>query len=322
MYKRDFDIHIKNGTVANAIILFGESHFYIDRYTDKLVQMYEDATKLIFYYDEYDFNSAYAHLAQGSLFSDRNLLIIKTEKKVPKAELDKLVLATKNNQTNCFIYAYFGNDFKTSDKAFNAKTGGMSVRFFHPNYQESIQIIEEEASGLNLQIDKYCINHLLQLHNHDVSLAIEELKKLSLYDTQIDIAMIDRLVFGLSHVQIDKLLESILSKEDIVQKMSNFLQSGEDEIAIVTALGSYITQLYLFNTYIRINGSPDSKAILGYNVPAFVLKQKATFSLKFKPKQYFLMLELVLDTQLKMKLGGIDKSALLFSMLIRLQKMV
>lgn len=322
MYKREFDGYLKSGTVAGSIILFGESHFYIDRYTDKILQIYKDASKLVFYYDEYDFNSAYAHLSQGSLFSDQNILIIKTEKKVPKAELEKLVLATKNNQSNCFVYAYYGCDYKTSDKAFSAKAGGMSVRFFHPNHQESVQIIQEEANGLKLQIDKYCINHLLQLHGHDVALAIQELGKLALYDTKIDISMIDRLVFGLSHIQMDKLLQSILAKEDMLQQMNAFLQSGEDEIAIVTALGSYITQLYLFNTYIRINGSPDSKAILGYNVPAFVLKQKAAFSLKFKPKQYFAMLELVLDTQLQMKQGGIDKSALLFSMLTRLQKMV
>ncbi len=322
MYKRDFDRHMQNATIANAVMLFGESHFYINRYTDKLLSLHSNAMKLVLYYDEYDFNTAYLHLSQGSLFSNSNILVIKTEKKIPKAQLDKLVLAAKNSGVNYFIYAYFGNDYKTSDKAFSQKSGGMSVRFFHPNYQESVQIMEEEANTLNLQIDKYCINHLLHLHNHDVPLCLQELQKLAVYDTKVDIAMIDKLVFGLSHVQIDKLLQSILSKEDITQQMSVFLQSKEDEIAVVTALGSYITQLYLFNTYIRINGSPDAKAILGYNVPAFVLQNKASFSLKFKPKQYFLMLKLVLDTQLKMKLGGIDKSALLFSMLIRLQKMV
>ncbi len=90
MYKNEFDKHIQNTTLSNSFVFFGESSFLIDRYT-KTVTNIEDASVLTFYYDEYDFSVAKAHLSQASLFGDRNVLIIKSEKKIPKKELDTLI---------------------------------------------------------------------------------------------------------------------------------------------------------------------------------------------------------------------------------------
>jgi DNA polymerase III subunit delta len=321
MYKKEFDKHLAQNSFANAVILFGESHFFIDRYAQILSQM-PDASVLSMYHDEYDFGTAFAHLSQASLFNDASLLVIKTEKKVPKADLDKLVEACQKNLSNRFIYAYYGSDHKTCDKSFGAKAGGMSVRFFHPNYNDSIGFIAQKAAELNLQMDRYSINHLLQIHNNDIELASNELEKLALYDTTVTIDLINKLVYGLANVKMDKLLDDILSKNEFKENLSRLLESGMDEIALITSLSSYVTQLYLFNTYIRINGAPDSKAILGYVVPSFVLQAKAAFSLKFKPSQYFSMLDLLLDAQLMMKSGHADKEALLLSTLIKLQKIV
>ena len=80
MYKNELDKHIQNKTISNNFILFGESSFLIDRYT-KLLTNIADASVLTYYYDEYEFNSAKAHLSQASLFGGQNILIIKSEKK-------------------------------------------------------------------------------------------------------------------------------------------------------------------------------------------------------------------------------------------------
>ena len=90
MYKSEFDNHIRNKTLSNAFVFFGESQFLIEMYTKMLTNI-EDANILTYYHDEYDFSGAKAHLSQGSLFGDRNILIIKSEKKVPKKELDTLL---------------------------------------------------------------------------------------------------------------------------------------------------------------------------------------------------------------------------------------
>jgi DNA polymerase III subunit delta len=322
MYKKEFDRYIAQNSLANAIILFGESRFLIERYVDILANMHPDAAKLTFYHDEYNFASAREHLSQNSLFGESNLLIIKTEKKVPKSDLDTLVSICQKNPINHFLYAYYGSDHKTCDKAFHQKAGGMSVRFFHPNHGESVAILRQSAQELSLTIDGYAASHLLRLHNGDLELACAELPKLALHGSDITTQMIDTMVFGLSHIRMDQFIEDILSKREYKENLERLLESGEDEIGIIGAITAFVTQMYHFNTYIRINGAPDSKAILGYTVPAFVLQAKASFSLKFKPRQYFEMLSLLLDAQLAMKSANVEKHSFLFSALIRLQRLL
>ncbi|WP_345993613.1 DNA polymerase III subunit delta [Sulfurimonas sp. HSL-1716] len=319
MYKKEFDQHISNDTLSNAIILFGESHFFIDRYAKALSDI-EDASKLAMYHDEYNFSTAFAHLSQGSLFGDANLLLIKTEKKVPKADLDKLVEACRKNPTNRFIYAYYGSDHKTCDKSFTSKTGGMGVRFFDPTHGESIAFISQEAQKAGIKMDKYTINHLLQAQNSDLFLAASELEKLKLFDKEITTKDIDEFVYGLAHITVEQLINKVLMKQDFKENLQRILEAGEDEIRIITAFTAFITQLYLFNIYIRVNGAPNSLEILGYNLPQFILNEKATFSLKFKPSAYKNMLDILLSSELKIKSSGVDKEAILFSALIKLQK--
>lgn len=321
MYKKEFEQHLAKGTLTNAIILFGESHFFIDRYA-KVLSEVPDASKLTMYHDEYNFKSSYEHLSQGSLFGDANLLLIKTEKKVPKADLDKLVEVCQKNPTNRFIYAYYGTDHKTCDKAFSAKAGGMSVRFFDPNLGESIAFLSQEAQNAGIKMDKYTISHLLQAQNNDLSLAASELDKLKLFDKEITTKDIDEMVYGLAHVTIDQLINKVLTKQDFKASLERILESGEDEIRVITALSAFVTQLYLFNIYIRVNGAPNSMEILGYNLPQFILNEKATFSLKFKPSAYKNMLDLLLSSELKIKSSHIDKESILFSTLIKLQKLI
>ncbi len=321
MYKREFDQYLAKNSFSNALMFFGESHFFIDRYTALLSEI-EDASKLTLYHDEYNFSAAFAHLSQASLFGDANLLIIKSEKKIPKVDLDKLVELCKKNPTNRFIYAYYGSDFKTSDKSFNIKNTAMSVRFFSPNQNEAISFLVEEAQRFGLKIDKYALIHLLQAQNNDLSLATSELQKLQLFNREITTKDIDILVYGLAQITLEQLINKILLKQDFKKSLEQVLQSGEDEIKIITALSNFVTQLYLFNIYIRVNGAPNSVEILGYNLPQFVLTERATFSLKFKPLIYKNMLDLLLSAELKLKSSNIDKESIFFSTLLKLQKII
>ena len=317
MYKSELDKHIQNSSVSNNFVFFGESNFLIDTYT-KMLSNIEEASSLIFYYDEYDFKSAKAHLSQASLFGGINVLIIKSEKKVPKKELDDLINLCEKNQDNFFIYAYYGSDHKTYNKAFSKKST-MSVRFFHPNHNEAINIIANVVKEKNVNMDKYSIAHLLNIHNGDVALSCNEIDKFRVYDKVITTKDIEHLVSGLAEISMDDMIKKILSKKDFTQDLNNLLQYGEDEIRVATALTAYLTQLYMFNVYIRVNGAPNALEILGYPAPKFVVDEKAALSLKFKPNTYYKLHELLLDSELKMKSSGVDKSAILLSTLIRVQ---
>ena len=322
MYKNEFDNHIRNKTVSNSFVFFGESAFLIDMYT-KMLSTVEDANILTFYHDEYDFNSAKAHLSQGSLFGDRNILVIKSQKKIPKKELDILLALAHKNPDNLFIYAYYGSDHKSynNTKSFK-KTDTMSVRFFHPKEYEAQNILLQIAQEKNVKIDKYTLSHLLKIHNGDVALAANEIEKFQVFDREITTKDVDVLVYGLGEVNLDDFIKKLLEKKDFKEDLKTILEHGEDEIRILTAITSYLTQLYMFNIYIRVNGAPNALEILGYPAPKFVVEQKASLAIKIKPQTYYRLHELLLENELKMKSAHIDKNAILFSTLIKLQKLL
>ena len=322
MYKNELDNAIKAGKVSNTFVFFGESSFLIDMYTNMMSNV-EDSNTLSFYHDEYNFKSAKDHLSQSSLFGDRNILIIKSEKKTPKKDLDIFMELCQKNPDNIFIYAYYGSDHKTyNNKKTFGKFSTMCIRFFNPKDYEAQNIVLQVAEEKGVKIDKYSVSHLLNVHNGDVALACNEMDKLRIFDREITTKDIENLVFGLAEVSIDELIKTLLAKKDFTNDLQNILEHGEDEIRVITAISSFVTQLYMFNIYIRVNGAPNALEILGYPAPKFVVDEKSALSLRFKPNNYYKMQELLLSSELKMKSSAVDKCAILLSTLIRLQKLL
>jgi len=322
MYKSELDNLIKSQKISNSFVFYGESSFLIEMYTKMLTNI-DDANTLNFYHDEYDFNSAKAHLSQGSLFGGSNILIIKSEKKVPKKELDTLFDFCDKNSDNLFVYAYYGSDHKTysAKKAFSSPNT-IAVRFFHPKEYEAQNIVASVAQEKSVNIDKYTIGHLLQIHNGDVALACNEIDKFRVFDRAITTKDVESLVYGLAEVNLDDFIKKLLNKKDFKSDLQNILEHGEDEIRVLTALTAFLTQLYMFNIYIRVNGAPNALEILGFPAPKFVVDEKAAMAIKIKPAVYSQLHELLLASELKMKSSHVDKSAILLSSLIRVQKLL
>jgi len=321
MTRQDLDRHLQNRNAPRAMALFGESHFFIDRYATALARI-EGASVLSMYHDEYDFSTAKAHLSQGSLFGDQNLLIVKHEKKLPKAELDIFVELVGKNPDNTFIYCYVGDDVKSVDTAFKGTHAG-SVRFYSPFANEARAILLQEAQRAGVQLDNQAAFHLLDLHNNDLSLACNELSKLSILGKPITMKEIDEHVYGLSEIKLDHFITQVIEKKEFLPSLRHLLESGENEIQLLTAISGFLTQLYLFNISIKIHGIADSALVLGYKLPGFIEKERASLSIKITPNGYKKGINLLLDTELKMKsTGSPDQEALLLSALLKLQSVL
>ena len=130
------------------------------------------------------------------------------------------------------------------------------------------------------------------------------------------------MVYGLSEINLDSFIEKVLTKKEFLNDLQNILEHGEDEIKILTSITSFITQLYMFNIYIRVNGAPNPIDILGYKPPKTVVDKKANISMKFELQTYSKIQKLLLTAELKMKNINVDKEAILISTLIRLQKLI
>lgn len=321
MTRQDLDRHLQSRNAPRAMALFGESHFFIDRYATALARI-EGASVLSMYHDEYDFSTAKAHLSQGSLFGDQNLLIVKHEKKIAKAELDVFVELVGKNPDNTFIYCYVGDDVKSVDTAFKGSHAG-SVRFYSPFANEARAILLQEAQRAGVQLDNQASFHLLDLHNNDLSLACNELSKLSILGKPITMKEIDEHVYGLSEIKLDHFITQVIEKKEFLPSLRHLLESGENEIQLLTAISGFLTQLYLFNISIKIHGIADSALVLGYKLPGFIEKERASLSIKITPNGYKKGINLLLDTELKMKsTGSPDQEALLLSALLKLQSVL
>ncbi len=322
--KQDFERLLQQGKIPRAMMFFGESAFMIDYHAKRLCDLWgaeDDIFSL--YHQDYNFADAKAHISQGSLFGGNNILLIKNDKKVPKKELDELISYVGKSPTNFLIYCYYGSDYKTSNKSFSPKVGADSIRFFNPYFNEGKNILRQEAKHLNLQINDDAITHLLLSQNSNLSLACNELEKLSILQTPIHAKEVDELVFPLAEVKLDQLIMALIEKKDFRSNLQRLLETGENEIQIITAISNFITQLFLFHTYIKVNGIIDSAAVLGYKLPAFIEKERAALSIRFKLRTYERVLEHLLSTELALKSGGNkDNNAILLSALLKLQTLL
>jgi DNA polymerase-3 subunit delta len=323
MKRQELDNLIKQGKAPGAVMLYGESHFLIEYYTKALTRI-DDANLLSVYFDEYDHATAKAHLSQGSLFGGRNVLVVKTEKKLPKNDLTAFLELVKKNPDNIFVYAYYGTDFKKSaTSAFTAKNGGAAVRLFRPFPNEARQIVLNEAAARGINLDPYAATHLLESQNSDLALTINELDKFTLLQGRIGIKEIDELVYGVAEVKVDQLIDALLQKEDFVPLMRRLLEHGEDEIRLLNALSNHIAQLYLFYASIRLSGAADSAKILGYKLPPRIEQARSQQSVRFKQQHYTRLMALLSEAELTMKsTGGGSKNALLVSTFLKVQALI
>jgi len=323
MYKKDLDSLIQNKTLPKSLLLYGEE-FYTSYYIKKILpDITQKDNILSFYFDEYDFASAKNFIAQPSLFGDVNLLYIKNDKKVPKKELDELVDICHKNQNSFFYFEFLGEDRVAKDltKSFSKKKSADFVRFFKPSMGEAINLLMQRSKELMMDIDMTSLRELLSVQNEDLSLCFNDLEKLALLDKKVTSFDIREHVFGVGEIVLDDFILKFLKKEDIKYELEAILESGgSDEVKIINAVTNYISMLLEFHLYIKANGTYDTKEILGYALPPFLAKERASLSIKITPLQYEKMLKELLESEYQLKNGkNIEKNSFLYATLIKLQ---
>ncbi len=321
MYKRDFEGLLNNHRLPKSMLLYGECDFQNNYFSTKVTQQWSEADdeKLLLHYDEYDFTTAKNHLSQSSLFGGQNIVVIKSDKAIPKKELDVLVALCEKSDNSFLLFQYFGDSKKAVNIAKSFKKN--FVRFFKPNLGEALSLLNLKAKEVGLNISGYTLQHLYLLQLEDLSLCVNEFEKLALFDTEVQSADIDRVVYGLGAVGLDSFVEKLLKKEDIKDSFSTLSESGgADEVRVINAIQSYLSQLLLFHMYIKMHGTFDARAILGYPLPPQLAKQRADHSIRIEIQTYKNVLEHLAKTELALKkVKNLDKNSYLISALIKLQ---
>ena len=325
MYRKEFENTLKAGQIPKSTLLYGACSYQNTLLSNTLLTLLNATTeeKFSMYYDEYHYSTAKNFLSQSSLFGDRNILIIKTEKALPSKELEVLVELCVKNDSSYFIYQYFGEDKKATPmtKLFEKKNQALFVRLFKADFNESIHLLEQHARTIGLRIDRYALQHLYMIHSEDLSLCVNECEKLLILNKEIQLHDINTLVYGLGSVSMDSFITKLLEKKDIKEEFERLVEGdGVEEIRIVNAIETYVSQLFLFHSYIKLNGSFDAKAILGYPLPPQLAAQRSQHSIKIDLPTYNLLLKTLLEAEYYLKkTNSLEKTSYLLSSLIKLQ---
>lgn len=325
MYRREFESLLKANKLPKAAFFYGACEYQNNFLANELLRLLDvqSEERLSLYFDEYHFATAKNFISQSSLFGDRNVLIIKTDKTIPSKELETLVELCGKNDSSYFICQFFGEDKKASSstKPFEKAPHGLFVRLFKAELAEALQLLEIQAKQRAILIDRYVLQHLYAVHMEELSLCVNELDKLSLLQREITINDIDRLVYGLGAVSMEQFIAKLFEKKDITEAFERLIEAdGVEEVRIINAISTHLNQLFLFHSYIKMHGNFDAKAILGYALPSPIATQRSRQSIKIDLQTYQKLFELLLHTEYTLKKhANVDKTAHLLSCLIKLQ---
>ncbi len=312
MYKNEFDNYLKQNKKFKAYMFYGQSIFLIEQYALAVAQSLgnnDEIEKL--YFDEYDFKYAKDKLLQSSLFSSNNIILIKTDKKIPKKEVDALIEACNLNPDSTLIFACLGDgDFKTMEASFTLKTNSAAVRFFLPTDPEAIRFLEFEAKMLDMKIELSALNHLYFMHKNDLALCVNDMRKLAVLDELITTHLVDTHCFGIGAVNFEDFLHDLLSGKDISSDLSLLLEEGMNEIFLLNQVTSFVQQLFMISSYARAFGQPNPKEILGFIPPKNVWEKKSKLAINKKPEVFQEILEYLLNIELDFKSSKIDDQSL------------
>ena len=325
MYRAEFEKLLKE-SLPKCVLLFGDNSFFFDYYA-KLYKERLNAKEEILehFYDDYNFEQASSYLSQGSLFGGVNLYILRTDKKIAKKELESLIALTNKNPNNYFLYIYEGgsSNAKTLQNSFSQKNGAIWVRFFEANLREVSEFARKRAEELNLNITPYAINHLASLLNLNMALINKELEKLAILDEPIEASHIDSLVYSTAPLAVEKMIISLFKKEDISNTLTKLLELGEDELAILRSIQRFLQQLFLFHAYIKLYGAPNSKEILGYQLPKFIEQERAALAVRIKSSTLLKVYQELLDIELQIKQSSsFNKESLLYGAIGKIRQIL
>lgn len=319
MYKNEFDNHLRQNKKFNAYMFYGQSTYLVEHYTNIVASSLgskDEIEKL--YFDEYDFKYAKDKLLQSSLFSSNNILIIKLEKKLNKKECIELIEACNKNPDSKVIFSCLGDsDFKTMDGYFTSKLNAVSVRMFSPFPSEAIKILETYSRNLGINCETSSLNHLYFMHRQDLSLCVNDLKKLAILEERITPNLVNKHCFGIGVVNFEDFLHNLLSAQDIASDVELLLEEGMNEIYLLNQISSFVQQLFMINSYARIHGNANAKEILGFIPPKNVWEKKTRLAISIKSERFLELLNYLLEIELELKTSKISNQNLYLQACLR-----
>ncbi|RDU57961.1 DNA polymerase III subunit delta [Helicobacter sp. MIT 99-5507] len=321
MYKKDLDNLLKS-SIPKASFLYGECDFLIDYYGKKIKNLIiknGDIDVFLFYFDEYNKNAIIDIFSQQSLFATSSLVCIKIDstkiKKGKNNDFKELLDILKNNPQNYLIIEFYNNgsqsyakDSKAIALYFN-NNNFINTRFFKPNTKEALEILQDSAKLFKININQINLAYLYELQNQELGICVNELQKFSVFDREITKSDIDTLSYGLFTNTIDELCDAMLSRREYIKILIKLEEHGIADMEIINTMHMYFYRLFLFFSHIKINGTYNSKDVLGYALPKNIEDKYVQFATRLRESQYLEIFKTLNNWRL-FSINGKDKNYL------------
>lgn len=326
MYRKELENLLQSPKFPNYFMLFGSEEFQIEEYGKEILKIYKpDANAEIctLYFDEYDFELAKSALCEQSLFSQNQILHIKTDKKIPKKELEIFINTCKKNENSHFLYEFYESDMKVATEPSKMFESNF-VRFFAPSSpNEAVLLLAKKASNLGLDITNSALYQIYSIHNENLYLSASELEKLAMLNKKIDENIVKELVFSLTNISFDEFFAKLISQKDINEIFFDYFDDTNSQIAFINQLYTALFRLFKLHCFVKIHGHFDIKAAIGYQPPANIAKILQNQALSMDLQTYKALFVHINEVEFELKSNPkLDITHFLLYSLLKFQKII
>ncbi len=105
-------------------------------------------------------------------------------------------------------------------------------------------------------------------------------------------------------------MHNLFASQDISDELEGLFEGGMNEIYLLNQISSFVQQLFMISSYIRVYGTANAKEILGFVPPKNVWEKKTRLAMNIKPEKFSEILQYLLNIELELKSSKISNQNL------------
>lgn len=325
---------IRNKEPANFYIFHGEEAFLLRHYLGQLHKVILDELTESFNFHRFnnenfdlrDFADAVENLP---MMAERTLVQVEDIDlfKLPEDSRNKMIDVLTDIPEYCtVIFVYDTVEFKPDKrlkKLWEAVSSGEIVEFAKQDQRSLVSWITRHFGAKGKRIDPDLCMYLIEITDGTMTSLGSEIEKIAAFSGAETIckADIDAVTEPVLDAVVFRMTDMIAAGDysNALVTLQKLLKMQQEPIVILAAVGSHLRRLGTARTILDRGGNPGEVARL-CGVADFVAKKAMDAARRFRPEFFKKAMELVLETDMKMKTSFDDSERLLEMLILQLSQ--
>lgn len=325
---------IRNKEPANFYIFHGEEAFLLRHYLGQLHKVILDELTESFNFHRFnnenfdlrDFADAVENLP---MMAERTLVQVEDIDlfKLPEDSRNKMIDVLMDIPEYCtVIFVYDTVEFKPDKrlkKLWEAVSSGEIVEFAKQDQRSLVSWITRHFGAKGKRIDPELCMYLIEITDGTMTSLGSEIEKIAAFSGAETIckADIDAVTEPVLDAVVFRMTDMIAAGDysNALVTLQKLLKMQQEPIVILAAVGSHLRRLGTARTILDRGGNPGEIARL-CGVADFVARKAMDAAHRFRPEFFKKAMELVLETDMKMKTSFDDSERLLEMLILQLSQ--